>query len=150
MGQVALERRQDGQSVLCFARDPENFDFQGRKLYPIMLGSQDLLRLAGYLKDKGNRVTSFMLADSYLYRLDPEENREISQRLVYLLDEFGLPEVEASFGDEYRGFYVVGVDVIKKGTGESISIRRRGYFHAASPSAVEELLGQAFDSLGVA
>lgn len=111
------------------------------------LGSQDLIRLAGYAAANGFSVSLFMISDAYLVPLSPDEQSEISDNLVEALRAHGSDEVEAAMQDEYDGLYVVGVELIASASGMRISVRRRGYVVTSTVQEAESLLRAAWREL---
>lgn len=111
------------------------------------LGSQDLIRLAGYAADHGFSLAAFMISDAYLVPLSPDEQTEISDELVDAMLAHGSDEVEAAMQNEYDGLYVVGIDLIATSSGMRISIRRRGYVVTSVVQEAENLLRAAWQEL---
>jgi hypothetical protein len=116
------------------------------------LGSQDLIRVAGFARDNGFRVARFLIADSYLTPLDEDEQREISAQLVTILEQYDADELESALSDDYDGLYIVGVELVSQGTGLRIGLRRSGYVSVSTAElhAAELLISEAWRELRLA
>lgn len=116
------------------------------------LGSQDLIRVAGFAIDHGFRVARFRIADAYLTPLDDDEQREISAELVTILDDFDEDELESALSDDYDGLYIIGVELVSRGTGLRIGLRRSGFVSVSDAElhAAEVLISDAWRELRLA
>jgi hypothetical protein len=129
------------------APEPESADVPS-----LHLGSQDLIRVAGFAAANGFQIARFYVSDSYLLPLGDDEQCEISGVLVDVLGEYDAQEVESTMADEYDGLYIVGVELISPTTGLRINLRRRGYISTsvAEEREAELLLSDAWRELRLA
>lgn len=147
MSQVVLSPSVDGRTDLRISQvgaADATGPSRGRELH---LGSQDLIRFAGYASERGFHVASFMIADAYLVALSEEEESEISAEMVEILREYGDRELEAAMRDDFEGLYVVGVNLVLKASGRRLSVRRRGYVETSTVPDAEQLLQAAWQEL---
>lgn len=149
MGQVVIQPAQSGASELRILPMPNYQSFEPAVGNALKLGSQDLIRLAIFAKNSGHRVTGFMIADRELYRLTTDEEREISDRLVELLNTYGGEEVAAALRDEYRGLYIIGIDIVQRETLTRLSIRRQGIIRTSTESIARSFLQNAWEKLSL-
>jgi hypothetical protein len=119
---------------------------------PLHLGSQDLVRLAGFARSNGFQVARFFIADAYLSPLEEAEQLELSADLVKILDDFDEEELEAALADEYDGLYVIGLELISYGSGLRLGVLRSGYVStsAAEEREAERLMSDAWRELRLA
>lgn len=110
----------------------------------LSLGSQDLVRFAGYALDRGFSVVSFLLADPALEPLEGEARDGSSAEMVSILAEHGVDELEAAMRSEFDHLYVVGVNVEEPSTGLQVSLMRRGIVVTSSIQDAEELIASAW------
>lgn len=111
------------------------------------LGSQDLIRFAGYATQHGFRVVHFDVADSQLTPLDADDQREVSDAMVAILREYGDEELDAAMRDDFDGLYVVGVELLSLANGLRIDVRRSGYVDTSVVEEAERLLDSAWREL---
>lgn len=147
MSKVVLSRSRDGVTDLRISQG--GLAANGRTLVgsELHLGSQDLIRLAGYASERNFVVSSFMLADAYLFPLGDAEETELSGRMVDILKMYGAEELEAALREEFDGLYVVGVNLIASSSGMRVSIRRQGYVETSITGDAEVLLNSAWREL---
>lgn len=113
------------------------------------LGSQDLIRVAGFASEAGFKVTGFKLADRYLTPLEEGEQSELSDALLAVLLSYGDRELISAMRDEFVGVFVIGVNLMSLETGFRISIRRSGYVDTSQLPVAEKLLDSAWRSLSL-
>ena len=111
------------------------------------LGSQDLIRVAGFAQENGFSVVRFFLADSYLFPLDSEDEDVISSELVSILTDFGAREIQSAMHDEHAGLFVIGIELISISSGLRIVLRRRGYVDTSVIDEAKHLLDLAWREL---
>ncbi|MDM7890685.1 hypothetical protein [Curtobacterium caseinilyticum] len=140
VSQAVLQREGDTAAV----RLPRGTGEHPGSAESFHLGSQDLIRLAGFAQENGFQVSQFFVADPYLSPLDSEEERFISERMIQLLNTYGARELRSAMEDEFDGFYVVGVALISKRSGMRITVRRRGFVDTSIVEEAESLLTSAW------
>ncbi|TQJ40603.1 hypothetical protein FBY33_2670 [Arthrobacter sp. SLBN-112] len=111
------------------------------------MGSQDLIRFAIYATAHSFSVASFMIADTRLTLLEPNDQESLSAEMVNILRTYGGEELEAAMGDDFNGLYVVGVELLSTTTGMRMSVRRRGYVETSIVDEAEQLLASAWREL---
>jgi hypothetical protein len=111
------------------------------------LGSQDLIRFAGYASAHGFVVSGFDVADAFMTALDEGERVEVSDAMVELLDSFGFEELISAMRDDFDGLYVIGVRLISKDNGMRTDVRRRGFVNTSVVQEAERLLNSAWREL---
>lgn len=116
----------------------------GRRL---QLGSQDLIRFAGYAADHGFIISGFTLADAFLTPLDLDEQGAVSVEMIAILLAYGAQELDAAMEDDFDGLYVTGVELISSSKGLRIDVRRRGYVDTSVVEEAERLLDSAWREL---
>lgn len=116
----------------------------GRRL---QLGSQDLIRVAGYAMDHGFEVAGFLLADAFLTPLDAAEQHDVSNAMVDILKKYGTAELDDAMENDFDGMYVTGVKLISRLQGLRIEVRRRGYVETSVVEEAEKLLESAWREL---
>lgn len=114
---------------------------------PLQLGSQDLIRIAGYAAEHGFKVTGFIVADAFLTPLAADEQREVSDSMLQILGTYGTRELNAAMDDDFNGLYVTGVELISRRGGLRIVVRRRGYVETSVVEEAEQLLNSAWREL---
>lgn len=147
VNQVALVASGDGSSVLRVNQIATADAAHPPSAGELHLGSQDLIRFAGYAATQGFTVSSFMIADAHLSPLNGPAHAEASAQMVEILKTWGGDELEAAMGDDFDGLYVVGVNVVARSTGLPISVRRRGYVVTPIVRVAEKLLSSAWQEL---
>lgn len=113
----------------------------------LQLGSQDLIRVAGYAADHGFVVSGFFVADAFLTPLGQEEEREVSASMLEILKTYGPQELDAAMDDDFEGMYVTGVELVSRSRGLRIAVRRRGYVETSVVGEAEQLLNSAWREL---
>lgn len=109
------------------------------------LGSQALVRLAGYaVNDGGYRLTNLRLADVHFEPFSAEYEQELSDELVEILASHGDREVLSALGDEFAGVTVIGIELHSNESGRRIEIRRRGVVDTGAPKEAEALVARAW------
>lgn len=116
----------------------------GRELH---LGSQDLIRFAGYAAGQGFVIAGFAIADPDLTPLNTEEQRELSATMVEILMAHGHNELDAAMRDEFDGLYIIGVELISGDSGLRMDVRRRGFIYTSVVEEAERLLNAAWQTL---
>lgn len=147
MSQVVLSPSADGSTELHIGAVRSNHETRTPKGSELHLGSQDLIRLAGYAMSHEFVASAFMLADASLVPLSREQQAEVSAEIIELLQIHGAAEVDAAMQDDYSGIFVIGVDLIAIASGMRISIRRRGYVETSIAEEAEGLLKSAWREL---
>ena len=147
MSQVVLSPSSDGGGDLRISQVEMVLPTQRVRGSELHLGSQDLIRFAGYAVGRGFVVASFMLADAYLMPLDEDEQLEISAEMIDILGTYGMNEFDAAMQDDFDGLYVVGVNLIESTSGMRISVRRRGFVETSIIQEAERLLKDAWREL---
>lgn len=140
---------------------PSTGDNPGLHIYPVhkhksaiasdgrtlRLGSQDLIRLAGYAADHNFVVKGFAVADAFLSPLDLDEQSSASAAMIEILSRYGDGELNAAMDDDFDGLYVTGVELISPSKGLRISVRRQGYVETTIIEDAERLLNSAWREL---
>lgn len=147
VNQVALVASGDGIRVLRINQIATADAAHPRSASELHLGSQDLIRFAGYAATQGFAVSSFMIADAHLSPIGGAAHAEASARMVEILRAWDGDELEAAMGDDFDNLYVVGVNVVSRSTGLPISVRRRGYVVTPIVGEAEKLLASAWQEL---
>lgn len=114
------------------------------------LGSQDLVRVAGFAAAHGFRLVRFYMADRDLAPLDRVEEDEISDALVSIFEQYDASEVRSALHDEYEGLFVVGIELLSLNSGHRIQLRREGYIDTSVPDEATHLLDRAWRKLRLA
>jgi hypothetical protein len=116
------------------------------------LGSQDLIRLAGFARSHGFNVARFLIADGSLTPLDRDEEQEMSDELVAILSEYDADELDAALTEDYDGFYIIGVELVSLATGLRLNVRRSGYISTSAEEEheAERLISDAWRELRLA
>lgn len=114
----------------------------------LRLGSQDLIRLAGYAYAHGWELESFRLADSALDELDAAAQRDRSADMIRILHTWGAAELDAAMVTDFDGIYVTGVRLT--GPGGQAVISRGGSIEGPSAPGAARLLTAARDALRLA
>lgn len=111
------------------------------------LGSQDLIRLAGFAAESGLIVTGFSVDDAYLNPLEQGENYEISDAMKLILDRYGVESLLSAMREDFRDLYVTSVKLIHPETGLRMDIRRRGVIDSSQNDEAQGLLTSAWKEL---
>lgn len=114
------------------------------------LGSQDLVRVAGFAVESGFRLVRFNLADRSLAPLDRDEEEAISDALVSIFEQYDAREVRSALQDEFDGLFVVGIELLSLESGQRIHLRREGYIDTSAPDEATNLLARAWRKLRLA
>ncbi|UYQ78074.1 hypothetical protein OF385_02575 [Glutamicibacter sp. JL.03c] len=120
---------------------------EGRRLG---LGSQDLIRFAGYAKKHGFRITSFSVSDARLNPLPQDDAESTSDSMLQVFNELGVRGLNAAMEFEFDGLYIVGVELRSPKNGLTIDLRRHGYIDTSIPKDAENLIGSAWRELRLA
>lgn len=102
----------------------------------LRLGSQGLIRLAGYINDNGRTVTRFELVDNLF---DPAPH---IPTMIQIITTYGSSELEGAMWDEYAGLYIVAAHF--RG---GLSISRWGIIETDSPVPLTHLIRRAHMAL---
>jgi hypothetical protein len=114
------------------------------------LGSQDLVRVAGFAAENGFKLVRFYLSDPYLQPLGSAEEQTISDELVEIFNKYDAQEVRSALRGDYEGLYVVGIELLSRETGFRIHLRREGFIDTAVPEIATNLLTRAWQKLRLA
>lgn len=126
---------------------PPSTDVDAWRLH---LGSQDLIRVAGFAVADGFRLVRFYIADRYLQPLDAHEEEEISDELVRIFEQYDAREVRSALHDDFEGLYVVGIELLSVTSGFRIHLRREGFIDTSVPEEATSLLSRAWRKLRLA
>lgn len=115
--------------------------------HALHLGSQDLVRVAGFAASHGFRLVRLYLADAWLQPLGQEEEAELSSELVEVFERYGDREVVAALDDDFDGLFVVGIELRSLATGFNVLLRRQGYIDTSVRDEATTLLTEAWRKL---
>jgi hypothetical protein len=126
---------------------PFEFQHPGKKQFIPNFGSQDLVRLAGYLANVDNyRIESFRIAYSNYHRLDSELEEEISLGLLKCFAQGGVHAVLELLDGNFENYVVLGVKLIAPNL-SALLLQRHGILDAEKGIDVPAILSKAWMDL---
>lgn len=141
---VTIDRSTKGSRALHVGRVRLN---DTADAHTLGLGTQDLIRLAGYAQDQGFKVAGFDISDWHLTPLGREEVQTVSDSMVSIISQYGARELNAAIRDDFAGMRIVGVKLIDGKSGRRMEIRRKGFIETSQVDMAEKLMTSAWKEL---